>query len=79
MYSKISPDSIRPKNYKDLGPVPEQARHYLDNRGIYNELRTAYLHGNINKQQLLTLRGQVRAGDADGAYKGLGRILMRGE
>lgn len=79
MYSKASPDSIRPKNYKDLGPVPEQARHYLNNRGIYNELRTAYLHGNINKQQLLTLRGQVRAGDADGAYKGLGRILMRGE
>jgi hypothetical protein len=79
MYRKINPDSIRPKDYKDLGPVPEQARHYLDNRGIYNELRTAFLHGNINKQQLLTLRGQVRAGDADGAYKGLGRILMWGE
>jgi hypothetical protein len=79
MYSKIRPDSIKPKDYTDLGPVPEQARHYLNNRGIYNELRTAYLHGNINKQQLLTLRGQVRAGDADGAYKGLGRILMRGE
>jgi hypothetical protein len=79
VYSKINPDSIRPKDYKDLGPVPEQARHYLNNRGIYNELRTAYLYGHINKQQLLTLRGQVRAGDADGAYKGLGRILMRGE
>lgn len=79
MYSKISPDSIRPKDYKDLGPVPEQARHYLNNRGIYNELRTAYLHGFIDRQQLLTLRGQVRAGDADGAYKWLGRILMRGE
>lgn len=79
MYRKINRDSIRPMDYEDLGPVPEQARHYLVNRGIYSELRTAYLNGRINKQQLLTLRGQVRAGNADGAYKGLGRILMRGE
>lgn len=79
MYRKMSPDNIRPADYEDLGPVPEQARHYLANRGIYNELRAAYLHGHIDKQQLLTLRGQVRAGDSDGAYKGLGRIMMRGE
>ena len=79
MYRKINRDNIRPKGYKDLGPTPEQARHYIANRGIYNELRAAYLRGNINKQQLLTLRGQVRAGDAECAYKGLGRILLRGE
>lgn len=79
MYRRINRDSIRPKNYEDLGSVPEQARHYLVNRGIYNELRTSYLNGFINKQQLLTLREQVRNGDADGAYKKLGRILMRGE
>ena len=78
MYRKITRDNIRPKDYTDLGPVPEQADHYLANRRIYDELRTAYLRGYIDKQQLLTLRGQVRAGDADAAWKGLGRIMMRG-
>lgn len=76
MYRKINRDNIRPKDYTDLGPVPEQANHYLANRGIYNELRAAYLRGHIDKQQLLTLRGQVRAGNADAAWKGLGRLLM---
>lgn len=76
MYRKINRDNIRPKDYTDLGPVPEQASHYLANRGIYNELRAAYLRGHIDKQQLLTLRGQVRAGNADAAWKGLGRLLM---
>lgn len=79
MYRKINRDNIRPKDYTDLGPVPEQASHYLANQRIYNELRAAYLRGHIDKQQLLTLRGQVRAGDADAAWKGLGRLLMRGE
>ena len=79
MYRKINRDNIRPKDYTDLGPAPEQASNYLANRGIYNELRVAYLRGHIDKQQLLTLRGQVRAGNADGAWKGLGRLLMRGE
>lgn len=78
MYRKINRDNIRPVDYTDLGPVPEQAKHYLANNRIYNELRTAYLRGYVDKQQLLTLRGQVRAGDADGAWKGLGRIMMRG-
>lgn len=76
MYRKINRDNIRPKDYTDLGPAPEQAIHCLTNRGIYNELRAAYLRGHIDKQQLLTMRGQVRAGDADAAWKGLGRLLM---
>lgn len=76
MYRKINRDNIRPKNYTDLGPVPEQANHYLANRRIYDELRVFYLRGHIDKQQLLTLRGQVRAGNADAAWKGLGRLLM---
>lgn len=79
MYRKINRDNIRPKDYTDLGPVPEQANHYLANRRIYDEPRVAYLRGHIDKQQLLTLRGQVRAGNADASWKGLGRLLMRGE
>lgn len=79
MYRKINRDKIRPKDYTYLGPVQEQANHYLANRGIYSERRAAYLRGHIDKQQLLTLRGQVRAGNADAAWKGLGRLMMRGE
>lgn len=31
----------------------------------------------LTKQQYKTLRGQILAGDSDGAIKGLGRILRR--
>lgn len=33
--------------------------------------------GNLTSQQFRTLRGQCRAGDIDGAMKGLHRILRR--
>ena len=33
----------------------------------------------LTAQQSKTLRGQILAGDADGALKGLKRILKRGE
>ena len=34
--------------------------------------------GKITKQQYRTLKGQILAGDSDGAMKGLMTILMRG-
>lgn len=78
MYRKIDPNNIRPKNYKDLEPAPELAMHYLANHRIYDEIRSAFRKGYIDKQQLLTLRGQVRSGNDNGAWKGLGRLLTHG-
>ena len=36
------------------------------------------VRGRITKQQYKTLKGQILAGDRDGAMKGLVTILMRG-
>lgn len=33
----------------------------------------------LTKQQYKTLKGQILAGDGDGAMKGLRRVLMRNE
>lgn len=33
----------------------------------------------LTKQQYKTIRGQIIAGDIDGAMRGLQKILMRGE
>ena len=35
--------------------------------------------GSLTKQQYRTLRGQIFAGDADGAMRGLKKILERGK
>lgn len=32
----------------------------------------------LTRQQLLTLRGQIKSGDVDGAVKGLTRIIIGG-
>jgi len=74
MYRHIDRDKIDPY-FPDTQTVRDEAGKYLKNRRIFEELRRAYIKGKIDKQQLLTLRGQVKAGDADGAVKGLARLL----
>ena len=77
MYRGINRDNIEPNSRQKLMTVPEEAGHYLRNRNVYAKLRKAYLNGRIDRQELLTLRGQVKAGDANGAIKGLMRLLER--
>ena len=31
----------------------------------------------LNKQQYLTIKGQIKKGDLDGAYKGLKKCILR--
>ena len=40
------------------------------------QLKTA--RGKLTKQQYMTLKGQILAGDSDGAMRGLATILLRG-
>lgn len=40
-------------------------------------LKHEFKKGNINKQQFRTMKGQCIAGDIDGAFKGLDRIIRR--
>lgn len=42
---------------------------------IHNEIKK--YSGILTRQQIKTLHGQVKAGDKEGAYKGLVKILKR--
>lgn len=77
---------IRAIDPGNISPQPESSRRirneaggYLKNHIIYTDLRDAYRKGKITKQELLTLRGQVKAGNAAGAINGLGKLLCRYE
>ena len=62
---------VRPRNIRN------EATAYLQNHPIYTDIRDAYRKGKITKQELLTLRGQVKSGDVAGAMNGLGTLLYR--
>lgn len=73
MYRHIDREKINPY-FPDVQTVRKDANQYMKNRDIFKALRKAYDRGMIDKQQLLTLRGQLKAGDVDGAVKGLARL-----
>jgi hypothetical protein len=77
MIRAIDRENIHPK-VRPLH-IREEATVYLHNHLIYTDLRNAYRQGKITKQQLLALRGQVKAGDVAGAVNGLGNLLYRYE
>lgn len=77
MIRAIDRDNIHPK-VRPLH-IREEAAEYLHNHLIYTDMRNAYRKGQITRQQLLTLRGQVKAGDVAGAMNGLGKLLYRNE
>lgn len=77
MIRAIDRENIHPK-VRPLN-IRKEASEYLHNHPILTDLRNAYRHGKITKQQLLTLRGQVKAGDVTGAMNGLGKLLYRYE
>ena len=77
MYGRINRDNIHPKA-PDPRALKRESNAYLANRHVFDMLARALKRGEITHQEYTTLRGQVKAGDADGAVKGLGRILMRG-
>lgn len=62
----------------DIKAIRDEASTYLRNRMLLTEIKHAYINGYIDRQEMLTLRGQALNGDRDGAIKGLAR-LMRGE
>ena len=76
MYRRIDRDKLGAK-MEDVREVRRDASYYVRNRRVFDDIRMAYMRGDIDKQQLLTLRGQVKAGDADGAVKGLAKLVRR--
>ena len=48
-------------------------------KAFLKRLRYCLQIGLVDRQQVRTLRGQVKAGDLDGAVKGLDTIIMKGD
>ena len=78
MIKAIDRDNINLKPVSSR-TIRREAGAYLQNHLIFTDLRDAYRKGKITKQQLLTLRGQVKAGNAADAVNGLGKLLCRYE
>ena len=73
MYRKIDNSKVAPAfNKKE---VRRDALHYVRYRYIYADIRKAYAENRIDRHQFMTLYGQVRAGDAEGAEKGLRKLV----
>lgn len=60
----------------DIRTLREDAAHYSRYRQEYASLRKAYLEDRITQEQLKQLRDMVKAGDVDGAVKGLA-VMMK--
>lgn len=74
-YRRIDRDNIDPM--LTAKKVVAESNAYLVHRQILDDLRKAYMRGHITQEQLLTLRGYVKAGDATHAKKGLADLLGR--
>jgi len=69
MYRKIDKSKVLP--VIDREQVKRDALHYVRYRYIWK----AYADNRIDRHQFMTLYGQVRAGDAEGAEKGLRKLV----
>lgn len=49
----------------------------LTNNDIKFEVISAFYHNRLSNQQYKTLMGQIKSGNAEGAVKGLQKILKR--
>ena len=74
-YRKIDPQRISTR--ENVAKLREEREMFIRYQKLFCDMRMAYGRGRITRQELLTLRGQIKAGDAAGAKKGLMRLLER--
>lgn len=60
----------------DVEGIKADAGTYARNHKFLMLLRETMQAGYITRQEMLTLRGQALSGDADGAQKGLARLML---
>ena len=60
---------------RDMGPEKYDAGAYRRNHRFLVELRELTSRKMITRQEALTFRGQALSGDADGARKGLAKLM----
>lgn len=74
-YRKIDRDNINPA--VNAPKLMEERNLFIKHQKLFSDMRRAYGKGRITRQELLTLRGQIKAGDAAVAKMGLMRLLER--
>jgi tRNA C32,U32 (ribose-2'-O)-methylase TrmJ len=74
-YRRIIREKISTR--ENMEKLREEREFFIKHQKLFAEMRMAYGRGRITRQELLTLRGQIKAGDAVGAKKGLMRLLER--
>ena len=74
-YRKIDRDNINPA--VNAPKLMEERNLFIKHQKLFSDMRIAYGKGRITRQELLTLRGQIKAGNAAGAQKGLLILLGR--
>ena len=73
-YRRINPQNISTR--ENMAKLREEREFFIKHQKLF-AVRMAYGRGRITRQELMTLRGQIKAGDAAGAKKGLMRLLER--
>ena len=58
-----------------MGSDKYDAGAYRRNHAFLREIRELMLRKMITKQEAMTFRGQALSGDADGAQKGLAKLM----
>lgn len=76
MYGAINRENIHPRVNREQ--LRAEQKFFVKHRKLFEDIRRAYAKGQITRHDLLTLRGQIKAGDAAGAQKGLYKLLERG-
>lgn len=74
-YRRIIREKISTR--ENMEKLREEREFFIKHQKLFAEMRMAYGRGRITRQELLTLRGQIKSGDAAGAKKGLMRLLER--
>ena len=73
-YRRINPQRISTR--ENITKLREERELFIRYQKLFCDMRMAYAHGLIDKQELLTLRGQIKAGDGAGAKAGFHRLML---
>lgn len=73
-YRRINPQNISTR--ENMAKLREERELFIRHQKLFAEMRMAYAHGLIDKQELLTLRGQIKAGDGVGAKAGFKKLML---
>lgn len=61
---------------ENMEKLCEDRALFIKYQKLFCDMRMAYGHGMITQEELMTLRGQIKAGDGAGAKAGFDRMML---